>query len=115
MPTFSTIVVSIRGHFKSANNDNYCQMIIIGGIAENDHDIVGFSRVFHNEYTKINNAFKSAENILMIFKNIIRAWPPQAPNGRGPRPPADFFSSTRLPPPVHPHPRPVFAPQGGPF
>ena len=95
-------MVSVRGHYKSVNNNNYCQIKNTYGIGENDHDTVGFSRVFLNEYIKINNTFKSAENILVIFKNIIRLWPPQAPNGCGPRPPAGFF----LAPGSHPGPPP---------
>ena len=70
MATFSSIVVGVRGHYKNANNDHYCQVIVAHGIGEEDYDIVGFSRVFHSEYTKIKNAFKSDEIFWVIFKNI---------------------------------------------
>ena len=70
MATFSIIVVGLRGHYKSANNEDFCQVIVADGIAEEDHDTVGFSRVFHDEYTKIKNVFESGENVLVLFKNI---------------------------------------------
>ena len=61
----------MRGHYKSANNDDYYQVIVVYGIGEEGHDTVGFTRAFHEEYTKIKNAFESGENILVMFKNII--------------------------------------------
>ena len=70
MATFSIIVVGLRGHYKSANNEDFCQVIVADGIAEEDHDTVGFLRVFHDEYTKIKEAFESGENVLVMFKNI---------------------------------------------
>ena len=70
MATFSLIVVGVRGHYKSVNNDDYCQVIVADGIDEEDYDTVGFSRAFHDEYTKINNAFESGEQVLVIYKNI---------------------------------------------
>ena len=45
-------------------------MIVADGIREEDHDTVGFSRAFHDEYMKIKNAFESGEKVLVIFKNI---------------------------------------------
>ena len=50
MTIFSSIVISVRGHYKSANNDDNCQVIVVDGIGKDDHDIVGFSRAFHDEY-----------------------------------------------------------------
>jgi len=70
MATFSSIVVGVRGHYKSANNDDYCQVIVADGIGEEDHDTIGFSRAFHDEYTKIKSAFESGEFFLVMFKNI---------------------------------------------
>ena len=54
MATFNAILVGVRGHYKSANNDNYCQVIIADGIGKDDHDTVKFTRTFYEEYTKIN-------------------------------------------------------------
>lgn len=34
MTTFSAVVVEVRGHYKSANNQDYCQMVIVDGILE---------------------------------------------------------------------------------
>ena len=65
MTTFNAIVVGVRGHYKSANND--CQVIVAYEIGEDDHDTVEFIRAFREEYTKINIAFESGENILMMF------------------------------------------------
>ena len=65
MTTFNAIVVGVRGHYKSANND--CQVIVAYEIGEDDHDTVEFMRAFREEYTKINIAFESGENILMMF------------------------------------------------
>lgn len=70
MATFSSIVVSVRGHYKSANNDDDCQVIVTDIIGEDVHDIVGFSRAFHDEYTKIKNVFESGGFFLIMFKNI---------------------------------------------
>ena len=70
MATFSSIVIGVRGHYKSANNDDFCQVIVADGIGEEDHDTVGFSRAFHDEYTKIKTAFESGEKVLVMFKNI---------------------------------------------
>ena len=58
MATFSTIVISVRGHCKSANNDDYCQVIVANGIGEENHDIVGFMQTFHKKYTKIKMTLK---------------------------------------------------------
>ena len=46
-------------------------MIVADGNTEEDQDIVGFFRVFHDEYTKIKDVFKSGENVLVMYKNII--------------------------------------------
>lgn len=70
MTTFCTILIDVQGHYKSANNDDYCQMIVADEIGKFDHDTVEFIRAFHNEYTKIKNVFESGENILVMFKNI---------------------------------------------
>ena len=64
MATFYSIVVGVRGHYKSANNDDYCQVIVADGIGKEDHDTVEFARTFHDEYTKIKNAFESGEIFL---------------------------------------------------
>ena len=68
MVTFSTIVVDMRGHYKSANNDDYCQVIIADEIGEKYHDTMGFTRAFYEKYIKIKNIFESGENILEVFK-----------------------------------------------
>ena len=68
--TLSAIVIVVRGHYKSANNDDYCQVIVVDGIGEEDHDTVGFTQVFHEEYTKIKTGFERSENVLVMFKNI---------------------------------------------
>ena len=70
MATFSSMVVGVRGHYKSANNDNYCQVFVTDGTGEDDHNTIKFSAVFHDEYTKIKNAFESGEKVLIMFKNI---------------------------------------------
>jgi hypothetical protein len=70
MATFSSIVVGVRGHYKSANNDDYCQVIVVDGVGEEDHNTVEFSQAFHDEYTKIKNTFESGEIFLVLFKNI---------------------------------------------
>jgi hypothetical protein len=69
MATFSAIVIGMRGHYKSANSDDYCQVIVADGIGEEDYDTVEFTQAFHDEYTKIKNSFESGENILVLFKN----------------------------------------------
>ena len=70
MATFSSIVVGVRGYYKSANNDDFCQVIVADDIGEEDHDTVGFLRAFHDEYTKIKTAFESGEIFLVMLKNI---------------------------------------------
>jgi hypothetical protein len=70
MATFNSIVVGVRGHYKSTNNDDYCQVIVADGIREEDHNTVGFLWAFHDEYTKIKNAFESGEIFLVVFKKI---------------------------------------------
>ena len=70
MAIFISIVVGVRGHYKSANNDDNCQVIVADGIVEEDHDTGGLSRAFHDEFTKIKNAFDNGENVLVMFKNI---------------------------------------------
>ena len=63
MTIFTSIVVGIRGHYKSGNNDDNCQVILADGIGKDDHDTVGFSRAFHDEFLKIKNAFENGEKI----------------------------------------------------
>ena len=46
-------------------------MIVADDNTEEDHDTVGFFRVFHDEYTKIKDVFKNGENVLVMYKNII--------------------------------------------
>ena len=70
MTTFTSIVVGVRGHYKNANNDDYFQVIVVDCISEEDHNTIGFSRAFHDEYTKIRNVFESGEKVLVMFKNI---------------------------------------------
>jgi hypothetical protein len=69
MVTFSAIVIGMRDHYKSANNDDYCQVIVADEIGEEDYDTVEFTQAFHEKYTKIKNDFESDENILVLFKN----------------------------------------------
>lgn len=70
MAIFSVVVVGVRYHYKSVNNEEFCQMIITNGILEEDHVIVGFSQSFHDEYAKIKETFDIGENMLVMFKNI---------------------------------------------
>ena len=58
LATLSAIVIGVRGHYNSANNDDYCQVIVVDGIGEDDHDTVGFTQAFHEEYTKIKIGFE---------------------------------------------------------
>ena len=71
MATFSAIVIGMRDHYKSANNNDYCQIIVADGIGEEDYDTVKFTQTFHKEYTKIKNGFESDENILVLFKTLL--------------------------------------------
>lgn len=48
----------MRGHYKNANNDHYCEVIIVDEIREEVHETMGFVRAIHEEYTKINNTFE---------------------------------------------------------
>jgi len=61
----------VRGQYKGGNNENLNQIIIVDGITHDDHDTFRFSRHFHDEYLKIKEAFKSGEEVLVMFKNII--------------------------------------------
>ena len=70
MATLSAIVIGVRGHYKSANNDDYCQVIVADRIGKEDHDTVGFTQAFHEQYTKIKTGFENGENVLVLFKNI---------------------------------------------
>ena len=73
MATLSAVVIGVRGHYKSANNDDYYQLIVADGIGEEDYDTVGFTQSFHEDYTKIKTIFERGENVLVIFKNITTA------------------------------------------
>lgn len=64
METFSAIIVGVRG----ANNENFDQVIVADGNGEKNHDDDGFSRIFHDEYTIINDVFQVGENVLVMFK-----------------------------------------------
>ena len=59
MATFNAIVVGIRGHYKSVNNEDFCHMVITYGITKNDDDIVEFFCYFQDEYTTIKYALKN--------------------------------------------------------
>lgn len=58
MAIFCAIVVGVRDHYKSVNNEFYCHMVIIDGITRQDHNIVGFSQYFQDECTTIKYALK---------------------------------------------------------
>jgi len=70
MASFSVVVVGVRGLYKGGNNEDFNQEIIANGITKDDHDIIGFSRSFHDEYLKIKAVFESGEQVLVMFKNI---------------------------------------------
>ena len=70
MVTLSAIMVNIRGHYKSANNDDYCQVIVADEIGKMITIQWDLRRAFHEEYNKIKNVFESGENVLVMFKNI---------------------------------------------
>lgn len=63
-------MVGVEDHYKSAKNDENCQVIVADDINEEDHDTVGFSRAFYDEYTKIKNAFESGEFFLVSLKTL---------------------------------------------
>jgi len=70
MASFSIVVVDVRGLYKGENNEDFNQIMIADAIIKDDHDIIGFSHSFHDEYLKIKAAFESGEQVLVMFKNI---------------------------------------------
>ena len=45
-------------------------MVIPNGITEEDHDTGGFSKAFHDQYSKVKEAFEGGDPVLLMFKNI---------------------------------------------
>ena len=71
MATFGAIVVGIKGLYKNAGNEDYFQVVIANGLIKEDHDIVGFSKAFHDQYSKIKRAFEARESVLVMFKTLL--------------------------------------------
>lgn len=70
MATFSAIVIRVRGHYKNINNKDFVKSLLQMIMRKNITILLDFCEFFHNEYTKINNAFNIGEDILVMLKNI---------------------------------------------
>ena len=66
--TFGVVVVGIRGQFKSASNEDFFLVFIANGITKEDHDTIGFSKAFHDQYSNAKGAFEGGELVLLCLK-----------------------------------------------